>query len=643
MEATTASLFDGMQLDTGNSTSTETNPNIANMNGNEVVRSQAALAEPQQMQESPRPHLKRVDIPTLQTNSMFMDKFSPEIRSEIYKRLLLRRGLAQPMDILDEETKLASVKYRIDTGILYTCKHIYQEASCVLYELNTFAVRCFDDHYPGVIQTPVTRYENGYDLDALERALATAKVRNWKVFVFGRQCIDYRKYCSNLGLLLFCRAISSNRTTSLRVSLSLAQIGADRSVVKSTWGNTSLPSKNRMHDVTDILLPLRQLRNVKTFEIEEDLPTPASIVNANRWPHLRTLPRRKLKLSEAFKTYLKQLVQGDEPVDRLLKMYRPLLQYARAFERNPRFKLEMDGAYGQERTRMHLKVENITTNFLLDVLHQDPFPIQSPFKQGKGHCVENALEAASLASEEYKPRKFKRQRRLALEYLEVQYKRSMAAFAELRKYIESEKKSGGFFDPHWISLGHNYPSFSKFDYTKALVVLQKVNKAFERDFEIDSLLAMSLKKDGNEFSLDTTIPSVLRVCPTEISTRQTRRSRKEDQTPVATPPVLLARESTLAHLKKNLDGMDHCKFVGDFKAVVTDIENQYFEIRNARKALFDFDSSDIGCDLVDTPGLEDRINWDVVVSRYASTLGEGTEEPSWVAHVDEGDDGWYSL
>jgi hypothetical protein len=80
------------------------------------------------------------------TGSPFLDKFPLEIRNEVYKHMLCNPILAEPTFVQRTDKWCLSwphyVAYDLSPAILQTCRQIYEEASIVLYERNTFYLIC---------------------------------------------------------------------------------------------------------------------------------------------------------------------------------------------------------------------------------------------------------------------------------------------------------------------------------------------------------------------------------------------------------------------------------------------------------------------------------------------------------------------
>jgi hypothetical protein len=145
----------------------------------------------------------------------FLDTFPPEIRNKIYKHLLCSPLLADAAaeiddgegneDENDDENKISPaaypVQYNLFPAILRTCRQIYEEASVILYEHNTFYFVCrgpwewsMYHSCVGIVPLcPLTRrcpilvdacqlnMEDG--MAGFEDVPAASKVRHWKVYV----------------------------------------------------------------------------------------------------------------------------------------------------------------------------------------------------------------------------------------------------------------------------------------------------------------------------------------------------------------------------------------------------------------------------------------------------------------------------
>lgn len=133
------------------------------------------------------------------TGSQFLDILPPEIRNEIYKYLLSNPLLADAIgsnQITHGTPTAVWTPYYLSPALLRTCRQIYEEASVILYEFNTFYFICnepwIDDFDPEtrillpIALCPLTRRCQG-KLNSGEMSLdnvpGMGKARRWRVFL----------------------------------------------------------------------------------------------------------------------------------------------------------------------------------------------------------------------------------------------------------------------------------------------------------------------------------------------------------------------------------------------------------------------------------------------------------------------------
>jgi hypothetical protein len=204
----------------------------------------------------------------------------------------------------------------------------------------------------------------------------------------------------------------------------------------------------------------------------------------------------------------------------------------------------------------------------------------SPFKLAT-HPVESGLAIASLGCETHKYELFNMARASVVEYLEFQYQRLTAAHKFITEHIKQNKHYGQIFgrDPDsW----HGKTSCSE-----ALLHLEEYASTFKRC----QTLSMQI---------------LIRMNP-----------RKFDVAYAGLPRERLMKD--LGDLLETSPCNRH-EFLKMFKQAVDDMDSQYFEIRRARKALFDFDTEDPKCDIkLDDLQCEDMIDWTVSEPRIFPT------------------------
>jgi hypothetical protein len=208
-------------------------------------------------------------------------------------------------------------------------------------------------------------------------------------------------------------------------------------------------------------------------------------------------------------------------------------------------------------------------------------PQVNPFKMF-WHPVENGLELAKTAAEDdSREQEFKVARAQVVNYLEPQYQRISAASLRITDFVKDQKFQSGLFDPTPSSTGQNWgrvPFDPRIFITEALELLQNYANSFTRDAPPDIKALFVSQKSRLDSYYDR-----------------------------------MPRELILTRLSSLQQSGDYREFIPLFKAAVNDMDTQWLQIREARKALFRFDVlNQRGCDI--DPELhrcDERINWSV--------------------------------
>lgn len=444
------------------------------------------------------------------------------------------------------------------------CSQAHNEAKPILYNNNIFVIEFVTKDIGYAVQSPVLRFANkeaqryrpSHIKFLQEYYPWITNVKHWKIILTTNP--DDKLYSPDDSFTYFCRHLCFNKPRSLEVLL-LPQGGAFR--LPRFTGIAPLTPR-RFHDPKEVLQPLTMLRNIASLKIGEvegsDLPStydPSQPLVSNNIP-------QELKVS------LRTLVAGNTPINYVFRMYEKLLEYAQAFERNPRFRAEMNPAWGAARRNRDERARRVFASREFNPFKQEPF-----------HPVETNLEMASIASEDNDADAFKQARSAVLEYLEPQYQRIVAQAAAMAEFVKAENRHKE--ERGWPSLfqGFDYPP-QKDLLTTCLLFLEDYAATFVRD--VPSHTKFHIRKEKDEFDFAYSI---------------------------------LEREITMKMLR-NVHGLQNMVYATRewrkwFKSAVDDMDRQYLAIRKARKALLDFDGDDdFGCDIdLELWRCDEMIDW----------------------------------
>jgi len=506
-----------------------------------------------------------------------LEKIPREIRNQIYKLLLTNEVLSKDHSIEDYGRfhEYHKGKFDLEPQLLRTCRQINAEAAEILYGSNTFIVNVVEET---TLRSPVLRriiseldcHYVGICSDALESCEVVRRVKHWKVVIGAHKDIFRDSEAPTPSFVHFCRAICQHPPKSLTVSI----VPRGNCLVKQLCNYANVTAQ--YHDITEVLKPLRMLRNIKRVSIVAgeipDFPVYREPAPGEIQPH---------EISPALITELSQLAQGDKPVKHIFLMYRKLVAYAQTFERIKGFKSDMDPHYGQALHRLRSSGKYIGGG-----------DWGSPYKGNPHHPVENALDYASAACELGKVSTFLKARKAVLEYLEPQYRRILECSLQLLEYIKQHKVAESF-----LSAVAPSPIFSGPPPAEAMLRLGDYANAFVRDV------------------------------PWEIRLRM-----RDLQRIFGLPYAKLPREALMHQLTSLFDSGDFShlsipEFTNLFKLAVDDMDTQMLEIRKARKELFDKDFEDLGHDVdLELWRCDEKVNWDInepqLEPRYLPILQE---------------------
>lgn len=278
-----------------------------------------------------------------------------------------------------------------------------------------------------------------------------------------------------------------------------------------------------------------------------------------------SLRPKPLEISDVEKQDMELLVMGRSPIKLAFRMYDVVLKYAQTFERNEKFKSDMS-------TRYHdlVNSERISSDYF--EVPQSRITTSNSFmnEPEPKHPVELGLRTANLLSHGVQIDRFLDERNAVLLYLEPQYQRIADAAQATSSYVKSKKRILQFLAPDWENIihkpvGRDWYRVRPADLVKAMFYLEDYADTFVRD--------VPRATRGN-----------IRVMQPGFDVYYSALPREE---------MLNRMSGMLSRLVNEPYGeMCHkvvCQFIRYFKTMVDDMDNQYLEIRQARKSLFDFD------------------------------------------------------
>jgi hypothetical protein len=297
-----------------------------------------------------------------------------------------------------------------------------------LYGKNTFIVG-FTEYYATF--SPASRRKGSlpYQKD-ISAGPGFKRVKHWKVILPAKPHIGSKSPAEDF--VKFCRALSDNTPCTLRVwILPKSRDYGDRSFGRSCGADN--------YDVAAILQPLNPLRNVKDIKLGELPINDLSIYQPTKH-HSSPSPH---EFPTGFLDNMKSLVEGSTPVKRVWKMYEKLLKYGQSFERNDRFRADMEPGWGAGEFYAQYQAEGISAWTLKNrsIRTQKPF---NPFTESPTHPVEESLPLCSIGSESNETEQFLSTRSYLLSYPEPQYQRIANASFQITEFVKAEKNPGSF-------------------------------------------------------------------------------------------------------------------------------------------------------------------------------------------------------
>jgi len=340
------------------------------------------------------------------------------MRNKIYRLLLVNPNLVE-RSFLEKaalDRRGDGLAFKLSPALLATCKQIYQEASHVLYEENTFMILFVaDESYP---ICPLTRYPSSRQEFTMGHSHSTLKARKWKVVIdlSADRCDAEFKY--------FCRLLAHSPSRILEILL----IPIFRSGVMTR----------------DRLKPLWRLRNIHRFNLSD-----ASDVERAVDPRLVYVPsgsqvpsRPPVRLlfqvlgCESLVSKLKHVTEGNSPVELLPQMYNCLVLYFASFERYGPFRDIIEQEFKCDPDSHLGLIGRVRPNDTLQhgVLGRSYQPLSSTLLAAYATVIKN------------EDAEFKIHRASILEHLEPQYQRIVAASRRMATFAREQKQRGGILD-----------------------------------------------------------------------------------------------------------------------------------------------------------------------------------------------------
>lgn len=533
--------------------------------------------------------------------------------NRIYKALLVNDVLADITSIPVQPTPLPAnaSKYNLSPAILRVCRQVHEEAIEILFLDNTFI---FDLQNSLAWSTPLNRrvtpndhsHPNSYSFTFARGCREFGinplfkRLRHVKVLV-GTDCPyeDVQPLASQV--YEFCKLLQTIESQVQSLQVIVVPYNGDRNHV--AFGPAlQFPS------LRSILRPFRGMRLSKGFELiegtEDMCTTDLTILAPPGVP-----PPSGYKKHTSFKklkSELETLVSSVTPISKLPKMLDNLMRYAQAFERNPKFREEMRPGYDEVFQRITLlradlqmhPIAHVQQNPQTDteILESREFLKRGSYSMNQGqtghpghntlfkshitHPLELALEQASFFSERNKVEMFKEARRSVTEIKEPMYQRILAGARTFNDTVKEAKRRANVLDPFVQHLSSQSSAKSNADRARLCLVAENYAGCFTRDVPVSMSLIFRLQRDM--FNLQYS------QLPRELLLR-----KMDEQLKVQAPLT---------------------EIIKTFKSVADDMDKQYLEIREARKALFDEDGDeDYGVEMdLERNRCDEMVKWNVV-------------------------------
>ena len=281
-------------------------------NAEDIISADAARPFPRHEAHALPPIHPGSARPAYPTPCYFLDKIPIEIRNQIYGYLLLNPILAEYSSVKEEDEFGATASYGLNPSVIATCKQINQESAEVLYKDNTFFMAFTPEqrsrHYGrhSCLLSPLMRFDGKASFSTV------SKVRRWRILPMGKT----RMYKDTISIMTkFFVAISDSQLKSLELLLL-----PSRDENFEIWSSCGGAGRRR-----HLIRPLETLRNVEAFRYVVATESDVATCVDYSWMHGDYQWLKKQIGSDTELQELRELVQGDRPVDSLAKMYNALV------------------------------------------------------------------------------------------------------------------------------------------------------------------------------------------------------------------------------------------------------------------------------------------------------------------------------
>ncbi|CZR65107.1 uncharacterized protein PAC_15007 [Phialocephala subalpina] len=525
----------------------------------ESLRANAALRVKQQRHTEPQDAATiEAQLPVMKTGSLFLDMLPREIWDKIYRLLLVNIDLGSHGQFQKVWAGDWTMPHRFDlsAGLLRTSRQIHEETSATLYGENTFVIS-----FGGrdMVLSPLLRwFSQGWGEDPIPTlSTSIAKVKRCTVVLTAKQ--GERPSLPDYEFVKFCQALSQSPLTHLEVLV----------LPKLIWYNQSQCTYDPLPEV---LYPLQILRGITSFHLGD---VPLIECYTYETAYLDMIYSTESLITPEIQQEFETLVKGTGPARRIFKMFDALLAYAQMFEINPEIRSEMKPQWGVKRNDSNHKRWAWNDGWGSFRNTDNPF-LCSPL-----HPVEDSLQDASMAIEVDDIDLFVQARQNTLEYLEPQYQRIMVAAREVAEFVKEHKICSSFLD------AHSRPESVDFAIAiESVMVLERYAKSFRRD--VPPATEFNIRKMKHRFLLGYS------AFPRETSLRHLGD----------------CLDATEQRYPKNV--MKWCDFSNSFRLTLHDMDEQYLQIREARKRVYDYDDAQYPLDIdLEFWRYDELIEWNV--------------------------------
>lgn len=507
--------------------------------------------------------------PPLLNGPFTLESVGPDIRKIIFAFLLKNKDLGKPASATVDAMR-GITRYELDPTILRTCKAFHDEGVRVLYEGQPYYIFCSTakiSYSISCISCPLiryTRYDGDLRYTSLRSISAVKRVKQWVVVLDGKALRNH----GARPLTEVCRALCD--TPLNKLTICVVPPYWDGEVI--TWESGVAAAeleRNNHKDIRTILAPLKMLRNLDSCDIEirdavsEEFFLPYVNANNKNRSLVGSLPRQNTYIPDIIR-----LIKGSTPVELGFKMFDLLLSYSQAFERQPALKAEMAplGASNTYLSSSHRREGYHWPHFSGREDFENPF-VNHPVERGLQSAEQFVWDAKDI-------KKFKKERRKILDYLEPQYHRISGASLNLEQFIKRTKRRGGFLEgnfPDDLRVITNIVSGLR-PFHECLLPCHCDNDVMH----IDMFTAVYLVREYAK-SFERDMPIYVRA---DIMEQQ----RHFDDLFIDLPrDQMLSRLDRMLELKQ-FEGVHVL-----LRNIIDCIDDQLIEIREARKNLFDAD------------------------------------------------------